>query len=1721
MRSLGVRVAGGVMGGGGFLKLLLLTVWATSEGKASPESTAHVFTIRHEQTSKCLGTDNAGIALADCVQMNNSLWKWVSNHRLFNLGSQQCLGLDVTKPQDPLKMSPCDSTLMLWWQCNGGSLYGASTYKLTEKNGSVTASFSSKDTWRWGSSTGNICELPYEVIYTRGGNSHGKPCEFPFRYKENLYHDCIRGLNETGEWCATTFNYNLDGKWGSCLKPVNGCDHTWEQNSVLQSCYQFNIQSSLAWKEAYISCQNQGSDLLSISSTAELQYIIGNKDLPDTVWIGLNRLDISSGWQWSDNTPLSFINWHQDIAGFSVLDGTSCGILSVDTGQWRSSHCETSLPYICKKKLNATYEITDWHYSETQCEPNWLPYNGYCYMLQQPSKWEDADLFCKKQHGDLISMYSLADIELAVTMFHNETEDIWSGFRNEDTPALFKWSDGSETLFTYWDQNEPYTPFNTTPNCVSFSGETGRWHVRSCNTTLKYICKKKGTVKNDTKSDAGCPQDQNWRRHGDVCYMVDKDEVLFGSKCNLTVTNKFEQEFLNSLIREHNKIEGKYFWISLRDANYLGDYSWETTEGKMDMTYANWNALQPAFPGGCVAMATGQSLGKWEVKDCKTFRAPSICKKSIGSAKPEVIPKPDGPCPDGWHSGSDLYCYKLFHYERLLSKRTWEEAEGFCEELGGHLPSFTHVEEMKAFYSLLRSMVSDKRWIWVGLNKRNLASHGSWQWSDNRPVSSVVLPHDFQEEDYGLRDCAAFKVNQPSWKGLWMFGLDEPRELDFYLKPFHCDATLEWVCQIPKGAVLKTPEWYIPDWRSVHGPHLIVEGDEFWFVSNKHLSHQQAALYCASNGSELASVESYTALKAIKNKLLNISGAEQKWWLKSINHYQSPLRHNFHGFLFKACWHISAQGWYTEYFRDIDCNLKLPFICENRNVSLLEKDTQRPKKFQGGCPTNWTAFGDKCFLQIPPKNVTFKEANEACNLYGATLPSISSQLEQDFVTYLHAKMVPKFWIGLKVAMNVRVNKWIDGSELLYSNFNPLLQGRFKKVLVDLFDEEKNQQCVFILNDPNSTFIGTWDFTTCADSQYVTLCQKYKDKGGNQTQAPVPEDVECQGHKYKMIHKNVTWYDALIECEKHNMQLVSITDQYQHAFLAVQVGLLGHSMWIGLSSQDDGVHYMWQDGRLVTVSRWSEDDQTHEECVYMETDGFWKTLDCDTQLSGAFCHFASNDTEKKPFENTKLCPHRIKETPWIPFRNSCYSFILTHNRWRSVKSQEARYVCRDLDPDAYVLNIRDQDENDFVVNQLQPFGDLVRWVWLGIIYDEVGSGFRWHDETYVKYSNWRLGRPDVKNNSFYAGVNLQGYWDMFPYLKSYEAVVFQQHTIVACKIEMEPNEEYKKPLPLNMAYENYTYHIIQKRLTWNQAVRECKKNGSHLASVHDEIQQLFLESIVRHDGFPLWIGLSSHDVNQSNLEWSDGSLYDYKPWEFAPSNSTGSCIYLDTQRIWKSKQCTEVLEGAICYKSLKAGGKMDINVPLCPNSRGTGQWVLEKDFCYGFDMSIYNFSVFTVDEANKFCQNLDPTSGLLTINGNEENAFVSKYLQADPFITNRVWLGLSPKSSDKELRWLDGSPVKYANWNSIEQDANGTCAVLLPTHGTWHKVACMPGHGRAVCKAPLKSNKTGIAIGFAVFIILTLIAGLIVYLYKNQRSYFFSSIRYQRTLDETENMVMNG
>uniref|UniRef100_A0A3Q4HRL2 Phospholipase A2 receptor 1 n=1 Tax=Neolamprologus brichardi TaxID=32507 RepID=A0A3Q4HRL2_NEOBR len=160
------------------------------------------------------------VVLEDCERpTRRMLWKWVSQHRLFNLGTSACLGLNISDSTQPLGMFECDVSLpVLWWRCNGNTLYGASQWRVTVIRGLVAVKKNIYHQWkRYNTPREGPCSYPYEDIHTLLGNAHGMPCAFPFKYNNQWYSECTtEGREDHLLWCSTTPRYDKGERWGFC-----------------------------------------------------------------------------------------------------------------------------------------------------------------------------------------------------------------------------------------------------------------------------------------------------------------------------------------------------------------------------------------------------------------------------------------------------------------------------------------------------------------------------------------------------------------------------------------------------------------------------------------------------------------------------------------------------------------------------------------------------------------------------------------------------------------------------------------------------------------------------------------------------------------------------------------------------------------------------------------------------------------------------------------------------------------------------------------------------------------------------------------------------------------------------------------------------------------------------------------------------------------------------------------------------------------------------------------------------------------------------------------------------------------------------------------------------------------------------------------------------------------------------------------------------------------
>ncbi|XP_048373121.1 epididymal sperm-binding protein 1-like [Sphaerodactylus townsendi] len=101
--------------------------------------------------------------------------------------------------------------------CTFPFLYKGKTHDTCTKDGS-------RFDWLWCATTSNYDkDHKWKRCYEKehGGNSHGKPCVFPFVYRERVFYSCTdEHVKPRMFWCATTSNYDIDKKWSYCADTI-------------------------------------------------------------------------------------------------------------------------------------------------------------------------------------------------------------------------------------------------------------------------------------------------------------------------------------------------------------------------------------------------------------------------------------------------------------------------------------------------------------------------------------------------------------------------------------------------------------------------------------------------------------------------------------------------------------------------------------------------------------------------------------------------------------------------------------------------------------------------------------------------------------------------------------------------------------------------------------------------------------------------------------------------------------------------------------------------------------------------------------------------------------------------------------------------------------------------------------------------------------------------------------------------------------------------------------------------------------------------------------------------------------------------------------------------------------------------------------------------------------------------------------------------------------
>jgi len=103
----------------------------------------------------------------------------------------------------------------------------------------------------------------------------------------------------------------------------------------------------LVWDEAHAYCIDRDQDLASFHDDAVWETLTwGFVELADVwqSWIGLNDLQQTGAWEWTDGSALDYEHWFEE----APFDEPEAHCVANALEGWWNIECETELPFICK-----------------------------------------------------------------------------------------------------------------------------------------------------------------------------------------------------------------------------------------------------------------------------------------------------------------------------------------------------------------------------------------------------------------------------------------------------------------------------------------------------------------------------------------------------------------------------------------------------------------------------------------------------------------------------------------------------------------------------------------------------------------------------------------------------------------------------------------------------------------------------------------------------------------------------------------------------------------------------------------------------------------------------------------------------------------------------------------------------------------------------------------------------------------------------------------------------------------------------------------------------------------------------------------------------------------------------------------------------------------------------------------------------------------------------
>ncbi|XP_072781570.1 macrophage mannose receptor 1 isoform X2 [Taeniopygia guttata] len=1103
----------------------------------------------------------------------------------------------------------------------------------------------------------------------------------------------------------------------------------------------------------------------------------------------------------------------------------------------------------------------------------------------------------------------------------------------------------------------------------------------------------------------------------------------------LSIAETQEQAYVRELTKEFSFA----FWIGLNALDFNSGWQWA---GGSPFRYLNWAPGSPSLlPGKICGLLNPRKNAKWENQACNQ-RLGYICKKGSFSSKADIMPKGElrpVQCTDGWWPYAG-HCYSIHR-----DPKTWEDALSSCKKQDGDLASIHNIAENSFLVSQLGYKPTEE--LWLGLNA--LRSHFSFEWSDGSPVTFTKWQRRHPAYTDSLEHCVAVKGQD----GYWATDI--------------CNKQLGYICK-KKPSSQSSEKETIEDpgcqkgWKR-YGFHCYLVGSALLTFSEANKTCEQSKAYLATVESrhEQIFLISLTGLRSEKYFWIGLSDTEEKGSFRWTNgetahftHWNTAMPGKEQGCVAMGTG-IAAGLWDV-----VSCEKTWNYLCKRRAAGVPPPAPEQVPV--AACAEGWdrASRADSClkfFVREGNQKKSWFEAEEFCREIGGNLVTINTREDQILLWQLASDKglnTQTFWIGLFLLNPDEGFAWIDGSPVIYENWEENEPNNYEEL----------EHCVMFNGSPQMR----WNDLRC-EHLLNWICETkkgtlIKPEANYKLDYQLTKDgwIIYENKQYYFSKEHVHMEEARRICQKNFADLVVIEKESKRRFLwqYIYTKHRGKSYFIGLVVSFDQ-RFRWLDDSPVNYVAWAPNEpnfaNNDENCVIMSEEfGLWKDINC--AVKNAFICERHNSTYSG-FAPTVLPPLGGCPETWLLFNNKCYK-IFGSREEEKLTWHSARSVCRELGGN--LASIHNNQVQAFLTFHLK---DVANETWIGLNDINSEHTYLWTDGSIFDYSNWARGFPfrdkfmvvDWKYITIETdcitmtkrSVDDAGLW---------ENTDCQHKKSYICQMESEPELFHPTSAPDFdfVHYGNSSYLIIPSKMNWEEARKACKEKSSELASIFDYYSNIFLLLQAVQYGDPLWIGLNSN-VNYGYYRWTTKRKVSFSKWDYEEPKQKLACVYLALSGRWKTARCNEKYF-PVCKKSediLPSDPPQDIG--QCPESDHIS-WIPFRSHCY-------NFNANEITWAQSVTQCIRSGGMLTSVEDLYESNFLIEHADLYASKTSGFWIGIY-RNVNGQLLWQDNSALDFVNWAEGQPsgDELSFCVELSAATGFWSVLPCSSQKG-FICKKP--------------------------------------------------------